>query len=247
MKAAVATLLAIVGTTTLAAPPEVETGTLVPGKGTSSPVVSTGHYERGPEVTEVMPSDAAITAARAMAKCAVEKRPAEVQAALDAADWRSFILATQELSSTMSRCAGKLAGDGVSQVQFGFGPPTYYGVLSEAWLLQKGMRRLEPTTYAAASPSFAWLSRGARDIVVLRLADCLAHKEPLRVEALVRSAPLSAKEKAGFASINPVLPACLESNVTLSATKTKLRLALATAMYRRSADIPSVQQSEAPR
>jgi hypothetical protein len=190
-----------------------------------------------------MPSDAAIALARATANCVVGKKPADAQIALNAADWRSFILATQKLAPAMSQCVGKVADDGVSQAELGFSAPTYFGVLAEAWVIRNGMRALEPVAYAADTPSFGWLSRGAADSVVLKLADCLAHKEPQRVEALVRSKPLSDQEAAGFASIRPVLPTCLDSNVTLSASKSKLRLALATAIYKRSTNI-SVPQIE---
>lgn len=244
MKSALASLLAMISAVAVASPPEVETGTLIPGKEPAAPVGTTGRYVRGPETTEVMPDEAAIAAARAMAGCAIGRKPEDVQQALNAADWRTYILATQKLSPVMSRCAGKVAEDGVTRMQIGFGPPTYFGILSEAWLIKKGMPHLDAVAYTTEAPSFAWLSRNVGDSVVFRLADCLAHKEPERVEALVRSKPLSAQEAAGFASIRPVLPTCLDSNVTLNASKTKLRLALATAIYRRSAGF-AAQQAEA--
>ena len=218
----------------MAKPPEIGTGSNIPGRITSQPGAASGRVPKRVETTSVASTDAALSRARTTAGCAVAAKPADVQLLLSSQDRASFELAAQRLSDTLGKCAIKGTDRTTSEVRFSFGGSTYYGLLSEAWLMKRGMKHVDPAQYDPASQSAQWLAVDESDWVLLRLADCLAHREPARVEFLARSAPGSLQEAEGFAGIQPILGGCLDSNVTLNATKSKLRLALAGALYRRS-------------
>jgi hypothetical protein len=210
------------------------TGTLIPGNSTSAPVGSIGGRPIPNGPMEAQPSDAAFAAARAMAGCLVRRRPDDVQAMLGASSVGEFMSARAQAGGTFTRCALATASKDVSVIQMSFTPTNLFGLLAEAWLIRKGHPSLPVVPNSTGATSLDWMASDMGRRVVVRLADCLARREPDRSSALVRSEPLSSSEAAALASVTPLIPSCLEKNVTLATNRNGLRLALAAALYRRT-------------
>ena len=237
MRAAFVIALAFAtASTAVAKPQQVGTGSNIPGRLTSAPGATSGKLPKKTVATTIAPADAAFARGRAVARCVVSGQSADVQSVLASRDEASLEAAAQKLSALLGKCAIKGTDRSTSRVELKLGGSTYYGLLAEAWISKRGLRELSSAPYDPGSEALLWLAKDDSDYVLLRFADCLAHREPARVGSLVRSTPMSTQEAADFAGIQPMLASCLDSKVTLSATKSKLRLALAAALYQRSLD-----------
>jgi hypothetical protein len=91
-----------------------------------------------------------------------------------------------------------------------------------------------PVKYNANAPKLDWMASSGGSLVELRLGECLAETQPNAVGALVGSAASTPQELTAFQALIPYIPSCLDKNVTLKATRSSLRLALAFALYRRT-------------
>lgn len=211
-------------------PPQVRTGTNT-NRDTSQPVYSASNWVSGQ--TEVQPTDDALARGREMAQCVVSRRPKEVTAALQVSNGEDFRRATQKLDGVLSDCipSGRKSAD---VIEFAFAPSALAGLFAEALLNRSGASPLAPAKYDANAPKLDWLAGSTASQVQLRLGECLAMVQPASVSAFVRSAPSSPQELSAFQGLLPAIPACLDKNVTLKATRSSLRGTLAFALYRRS-------------
>lgn len=204
-------------------PQQVVTGTNT-GRETSQTVYSLGAWG-GPEI---QPTDKAIAVGREMARCAVGRKPDRVRAALDVHDRNEFLTAFNRFSDTVADCFS-LSGGAELAVQ----PSALAGMFAEAWFARSGTPTLAASKYDPNAPKLDFMANGPASLVQLRLAECLSSREPDAVKAFVSVKPGSAEEDAAFGAIIPLIPACLDKNVTLKATRSALRLAMAYALYRR--------------
>lgn len=212
-------------------PPEVHTGTNT-NRDTSQSMWTEG---RGPaSQMEVQPTDDAIAVARSMARCVVSQHSREVKAALMVGAADDFRKATKHLNESLGDCMGYGGKNLADFSNMEVSPGTLAGLLAEAMLVREGMPALVPGKYEANAPKLDWLAGSPASLVQLRLGECLSMTQPAPVSAFVASPPSSPQETAAFQGLVPAIPACLDKNVTLKATKSSLRLALAFALYRRT-------------
>jgi hypothetical protein len=222
----------------LAESPPVRTGTLT-NRDTATTVHSYGDVEWVPGATTVAPSDEAFAVGRTMARCAVDKQPDRVRRFLAARDRSDFGAALKPLQSTLGTCMINATPDGVQQARFSFQPMFLAGLLAEAWLLKHGISALAPAVLNANAPKLDWLATSAATLVQLRLSECLVTRQPAHVAPFVAARPATPAELAGFRALAPLVPTCLDKDVTLQAKRTPIKLAMAFAYYRRSA-VPEV-------
>lgn len=189
---------------------------------------------RGPETTTDQVGDAAIAVARQMASCAVTRKPKAVVETLAAKDLASYKVALGKLSPTLSDCSVRSAAEELRSQRLGMSNAMLVGVLSEAELRRTGNWNVPADGNRVAPDVAGYLYSRADQRVVAETASCLAHVEPGRSAVLVASDPGSAGEAKAFAALLPAIGGCLERNVTLTASRPVLRLAMATALYRRS-------------
>jgi hypothetical protein len=212
-------------------PPQVHTGTNT-NRDTAQPVSGIGVLPV--TGTEVQPTDEAVATGRKMAKCVVSQRPNDVKVALRTTTSEAFDKAVDRFDGTLGDCmiyGGKKLADAA---HFEFARSALAGLLAEALLARDGMPMLAPAKYDANAPKLDWIAGSQASLVQLRLGECLAQTQPAPVSTLVRSTPGSPQEASAFQALVPAIPACLDKNVTLKATRSSLRLALALALYRRS-------------
>lgn len=233
MKALIATmtLLWAAGASAAGPSPQIHTGTH-----TNRETAQT-HYglpDAFPERIEVQPTDEALFVGRAMARCAVSEHRRDVKFALDVSSVEAFRQATQKFSGSLADCLAYSGKDVAAFSQFQLAPHALAGLLAEALLRQEGIPALLPGTYQANAPQLDWMAASGGSLAELRLGECLAQTQPSAVAALIGSAPSSPQEQAAFQGLMPFVPACLDKNVTLKATRSSLRLALAFALYRRT-------------
>ena len=210
------------------------TGTLVPNSDSSSSVASLGLLRTVEGPMEVKPSDAALANARGMMACAVKKKPVEAAQVLSAIDLTGIATVVRRLMPTLQTCMGKAAEREAGSVELGLSTNMLRALMAEAWMRQKGLPSLAPVAYIHTAPGSDWLSGNLGQKIVLRMADCLAAKEPYRSEAMLYATPGSPEERAAFSALTPVFSSCLEKNVTLTTNRVGVRLALASAIDRRS-------------
>lgn len=232
MRSALLFLVAVAWSTATSA--QTTTRTPVPGKQPASPVASAGGARPAARNDfETQPTDAALTGARIAAACVVKRRPNDVRSVLSATSWRQFTSTLARLKGTLSACAGKVA-DKTMTVTLRFKPSGMIGVLAEAWFRENGAPTLTATAYAPRTSSLEWISDDPSVEIVQRLAACLAATRPDLAAAIVRVGPASADETSSFKALTPLIPSCLETNVTLATNRAGLRFALAAALYRRA-------------
>lgn len=212
-------------------PPQVRTGTNT-NRDTALPISGIGVLPV--TGTELQPTDKAVATGRSMAKCVVSQRPDDVRAALQTTNPEAFRSAVARFNGTLGDCliyGGKKLADAA---HFEFAPSALAGLFAEALLARNGIPALAPAKYEANTPKLDWIAGSQASLVQLRLGECLAQTQPSAVSAFVGSAPSSPQEASAFQALVPAIPACLDKNVTLKATRSSLRLALAFALYRRT-------------
>lgn len=210
------------------------TGTLVQGRESSSYVGSVGNLRTIDGPMNAKPSDQALLNARGMMACTVKRRPALTEQLLDTTDVTHFQKLTTELGPTLQKCAGETGNKDAAKTELKFSSSMMRSLIAEASLAQKGLPALAPIAYVATAPGSEWLTGDPGRRIVLRMADCLSAKEPRKVEAILAAPSGSGPEGAAFSALAPTFPACLEKNVTLTTNRVGLRLALASALDRRS-------------
>ena len=215
-------------------PQEIVTGTNT-GKQISQPVYDWGDWIGG----DVEPTEKAITVGRQLARCVVDHRPEGAKAALDAADREGFRSATSRLNTTMVDC--------LKYGEFELQPAALAGLLAEAWFAHSETPRLPPTKYEPNAPKLDFMANGPASLVQLRLGECLASRYPVEVRQLVSAKPGGSDENTALGVVLPLLPACLDKNVTLHVTRNSLRLPLTYALYRRTLNPAPAAAVESPR
>lgn len=183
---------------------------------------------------DVQPTDHALAIGRDMARCEVSRHPEKIDAALRLSDLDEFNRAARKLYDSLADCMVYGTQNVADVSRFEFAPSALAGLFAEAALTRSGMPALTAGKYDPNAPKLDWLATSDASLVRLRLAECLAQTQPGAAAALVGSAPDSAQELSAFQSLVPAIPACLDRNVTLKATRSSLRLVLAYALYRRT-------------
>lgn len=211
------------------------TGTLIPGRETSSPVASVGTVGRGATGSdtygEAQPTVTALNVARTTLRCVIKKRPDSVQAMLVATDRAQLLASYHSVDLIFTDCAARSArGEGF---QLGMGRGTLMGLAAEASLARNRIPVLAEVPYTSQISELDWTTEQPGTKIVLRLASCLSSTKPQQVVNLLYTAPASAGEAAAFGALAPAFPSCLERNTTLKTGKSGLRLALALSYYRR--------------
>jgi hypothetical protein len=212
-------------------PPEIRTGTNT-NRDTSQPVYGVGGVRPGD--LDVRPSEEAVAAARDMARCIASRRPKDVQAALAVGTQEDFRRAMRRLGDSLGNCLAYSGTNVADASDMQLASHTMAGLLAEALFAGAGALNLTPAKYNANAPKLDWMASSPAGLVQLRLAECLAETQPTAVAALVTTKPSSPQEASAFQAIVPSIPACLDKNVTLKATRSSLRIALAFALYRRT-------------
>jgi hypothetical protein len=179
-------------------------------------------------------TDANLAGGRAMADCAVKRDDGRVRRVLQTTDGTQFGVSMQALRSTLDRCITDVTIRNAVGADYSAQPMIMVGLLAEALLEKKGVPSLVPAVVNPDAPQLDWLATSPAGLVQLRLAECLAARHPSEVAAFVSGAPGSPAELAGFRSLAPHIGTCLDSNVTLSAKRAPLKLAMAYAYYRRT-------------
>ena len=212
-------------------PPEVHTGTNTNHE-TAQMMYSGGGANSGQ--MEVQPTDQALAVGRSMARCVVSARRKDVETALAVSTADDFTKASRKLFESLGDCMAYSSPIVADVSQFQFGPTSLAGLLAEAMLRNGVSPSLAPAKYDANAPKLDALAGSQASLVQLRLGECLAQTQPDVVAAFVRSQPASSEEATALQAVVPFVPTCLDKNVTLKATRSSLRLALAFALYRRT-------------
>lgn len=227
-KSAAAVVVSCIAASAFARPPQtINTGTNTT-RATSSMVASMEGNG-----LEIQPTDRAVAVARETLRCAVTRSPERARAVLGAGDQASFRASFARLSDTVEDCFDVPGGS-----ELGLQPLSLAGLLAEAWFSQTGAPALPRISYDQNEPKLDFISNGPSTLVQVRLAECLASRNPDAVKGFVAAKPASTDEDVTFGAIIPLIPTCLDRNVTLRANRTALRLALAYAFYRRTLPTP---------
>ena len=212
-------------------PPEVRTGTNT-NRDTAQAMHSQGY---GPtSQMDVQPTDQAIAVARDTARCLVSQHSSDVKAALAVGAQQDFRRAMLRLRDALGNCMSGSAENDADLSNMELAPNALAGLLAEAMFAREDIPTPAAAKYDANAPKLDWMAGSAGSLVQLRLGECLAMTQPDAVAAFVRSTPSSPQEMSAFQAVAPAIPACLDKNVTLKATRSSLRLALAFALYRRT-------------
>ncbi|MFS0736408.1 hypothetical protein ABC347_05095 [Sphingomonas sp. 1P06PA] len=236
-------------TATLAAPatarpPEASTGTLIPGRSTVAPVYNAGNPYRYVGSAEMIDqtAEAAMATGRAMARCLVNREEKRVMAALetndgDPASNSHFVRLQPQLTS----CLGKSVEGMGSQVAVNLSRATLRGLLSEAWLRKHAPPVMAEQAFDDAAQARAIRTGNPSRDIVSAMADCLVFTAPAESVQLVTSDPASPAEKVAITALVPSLSSCVPKKVTLKTNRTGIRLALASALYRRTVVAPKAE------
>lgn len=84
------------------------------------------------------------------------------------------------------------------------------------------------------------------DYLMMYITDCLAGKEPKAIRSVVMEQVATKRQEAAFATIIPVLGACVPKGVTLSLNRTTLEAAFGEYMYRSLVPIVPLPEGKAP-
>jgi hypothetical protein len=180
---------------------------------------------------EVKPDTAALTKAREVAACVEKSAPDKVDALLGATDVAAFEAAWRPVKSKMSTCFyNRSETDAHLRMTNNF----VRSLMAEARFRRLGPASLAAIDYTSVVEGSDWITGDAGAKVVLRTADCVAARKPAEAAALLGTMPESAEEKTRFATLVPTLGSCLETGVTLKANRSGMRLALASALDRRT-------------
>ena len=212
---------------------EPSTGTLIPGRTTSSPV----HPDQAARASEEallskspsLGSDLKI--ARIVMDCVVDKRPVVAINFLNAFMENRQDRMRRSYEAALSKCLyetqNALGSEKMLLRVSGF---TNYSLLAEAYLRRHGVPDLEIVPvkdlieskyYRESSPDY-------------QLSACLAYTQPSATKNLVVSGVGSEEEKKAFSALAPLISACVPAGATLALGKTWLRLRLATSLYLRA-------------
>lgn len=211
------------------------TGTLVPGRDTSSRIESFGAtpLKNHPDTQLELPSsEAALDNGRAVARCLWKRNAPTASALLEAQTLATFETAVHQATATIAECsASHLNSPNVFRV--GFSTSALRGLVADAGLRGNGFPQLHAASYSSVVAGSDWITQDEGQKVVLRTADCLAAREPERTMAVIYAVPGSKEEGVAFMALLPLIPSCLERGVNLSAKRPMFRLALAEAVDRR--------------
>lgn len=225
------------GTATLAVLVVMQsTGTLVPNRESSAVVGSIGALRTTtpePAASEQQPTQAALAYGRGMATCLWKRYPRSAADLLNSEDVQSFSNSVRQAMHAMQACSSEQMHDfGTSALALS--NSSLRGLVAEARFRHDGFPRLGAINYSSVTVGSDWITTDPGQKVVLRTADCLAATQPERAMALLYAAPDSIEEKSTFSALAPAIPSCLEQGVSLSANRAGMRLALASAIDRRT-------------
>jgi hypothetical protein len=111
------------------------------------------------------------------------------------------------------------------------------GVVAETYLAQGSPGGFQPASGATAEQLAAWTQPRAEDNQIQQIelfhstARCVISRQPAAVGALLRTAPLSAEERAAIGPLQADLSACIDSGVEFTASRQSLRALLAEAAF----------------
>jgi len=229
-----AILAGVVAASSSLAHAQVSTGTNISGKESASPVQTIGaEVDRELTPMEAKAHAEAVRVGRLMAACVTKRRPETVAEILSSRNVDQFNVGLKKLQPTMSPCLVTAAGGDAMMTHLRLAPFDLMGWLAEAALVRAPAPVFETVPIAAVPRAPQWITFHPGRLAMMQIASCLAHTQPERAEAIVWSQPGTPQEAAAFAGIMPFLPACLDKNVTLKASKPSLRHVLATALYQR--------------
>lgn len=209
------------------------TGTLVPGKSTSSPIQTSAppFASEKPDAAGEMrdrSSAEAIQTLHAVAACVVKKDQKGVGTLFGG---RKITTVRSEYwpkaNATLSACLSKEGGG-----QLGGRSTLFFGALAQQLYL-KSYPKLPVIDDSKMDFSFFPTDR-PEQIVIDTFADCLVLKAPANADQLMRTPPESLNEVESFRAISSLFPSCLPREYQLKVKRSNLRLAMANVLYRRA-------------
>jgi hypothetical protein len=180
---------------------------------------------------EGQPDNAAVTTGRKIAACMVARQPSRVDALLAQTNVAGLQAAWKFLKGPAEGC---LFNAVEADADLFFSSNMIRSLLAEARFQRTGPARLSAADYSSVVEGSDWVTDNPGSKVVLRTADCVAVRKPSETADLLATPPGGAEERAAFAALVQALGTCLEAGVTLKANRTGMRLALASALDRRT-------------
>jgi hypothetical protein len=215
---------------------EPSTGTLVPGRATTSPVQSTDdpnldRWGKGGSLSGSPASLKDLQAGRIIVGCVVDSKPLIAMNYLNSFFENRRGRVTRPYQAILSTCLEKYQQDhGTGELSLALSEYTNYSLLAEAYLTKYGIPKLAPLPLQGVLESEHY-ERASPDY---RLAACLAYTQPEASANLVASPVGSPQESVAFAALVPLIPDCVPAGSALSLDKSWVRLRLATSLYLRA-------------
>jgi hypothetical protein len=181
-----------------------------------------------PELSEVQRSDAAL---RDLIICVIRYQPTRTRNLLDTIPGthaEATILTS--FDSRMNTCFNYARVGGRALL---FPHVVLRGAIAEAYYRQEfpqgipaGPAPAEAAAWARPRPSGAEVTQSE---MIHSMARCVIVRRPAEVNAMLRTAPLSAEERPAMRALQADLSACLDSNVSFNASRQAVRALLAEA------------------
>lgn len=215
---------------------QTSTGTLVPGRTTTSPVQTVGNVYDPAEQDKREASQnpkafkKALKTAREMAKCAARRKPVVVINYLGARSQQEYTKVFRGYKNALSECLGRTFVPLEREITIALSSYTNHAVQSEAYLQTYGVPTLQPLPISELTASDEYRTASFD----YQLAACLTYSQPSLAAAVVMSEPDSPAEQSAFSDLTPHVSACVPRGSTLNFAKTWLRLRLATSLYLRA-------------
>lgn len=218
-----------------------ETGSRLRGS-SGSMVSSVG----APDDSEIgpRPTDEAIRVLRGLTKCLVQTKRNDVTKFMLSPTEETQKAALAKLTSSLSLC---LSEAGPVAAEMSMGGAAFRGALAEALLARQDLQSFVPIEPSKTEVPY-WLSDKTDQRVVEEMAICVSDRDPHNSAKLVQSNPGSPTEADAFTALTPLLGPCLIRGTALHANRVGIRLAIADAVYHRTADSgPAVTASAGSR
>ena len=221
---------------------ETGTGTLIPGRETSSPIQTPGLARPRHYVDVVVPGAEARMKFHSFAKCVVERDRKAVHA---------YVLSTKvwEVSAgrlwpgahaVMDKCLGKLGGGTMH------GKAELFAGAFARELYVSEFSILPALSQSSILPAAESQGGEPSDWIPLEFAECLTLAAPANVDHLVRTPPESQFEKDSLTALSGFFEKCIPGNAQLKTTPFNLRILLGWVLYRHAvagtADVAGASQ-----
>ena len=164
----------------------------------------------------------------AFARCLVSRRMKQIEAALDPA-----LSETKQAAALLRNSKSECLSNG----ELRFAPSVIRSALCRALVDRK--YRDQPAQFGALPFNFAedFRDHTGQPFVpphqlMLNFASCVLHKDPTAVRSIILNGPGNKKSDVAFATISPLMSACLPADQQFKFTKTYLTDAFAEVYYR---------------